>query len=981
MNLSLRIILFFLIGTWTGLSSQSYRFISFSAKDGLSNNSIHCYFQDSDGDLWIGTQDGLNRFDGKNFKTYRYHPSDTNSLSDHFVLSIQEDRNGYLWIGTSHGLNKLNRRTGKIKRYYLDPTEKSRISANYYNLIKDTLGQIYIPHGLYSHYINLKSELVPFKNASNIGKIQIIDEKNISWGIDNQNNLLEGYDHGKRFQYKLPYTSQTSYLTLDVSSGSQKTLWVSNSGPNSTIQFFNIQTRRWLKDKIILPTKINHILITKNGIGWVCTMQGVYLIENFKIKSKLESRIGVKNSIFPGSIQYAYEDNRNNIWIGSANSGMGYYNPLFSNFELISTKQENNSVTCFAEAKNENWIGTTSGLFSLDKKNNLQKSIFSGKQIVSIVCDHHSQLWVAVKNEGIYILNESAQILKSYLRADTNLSTTNILKLFCDSKGRVFVCTESGYFVFLDKDHWISRYQNYNSKIATGWYILNVFENREHELWISKHLGIDILDQNLNLKDQILSGNSTSDINRAIVTSVTQDQEGHHWIGTLRSGIYLRKEKKLTQYTVEDGLSSNLIYGLTCDRQGRIWVMTTAGMNVFVIKENRFYSLNSSDGIPSEEFLLGSIYQNKNSQIIACSSSGLLIINQDSILFQRKPVKSKIYNLSINGKSVERLRQHLIIHPGYKTISFNFSSDEILNSKNLFYQYRILGLDNTWNNIPNDNLQITYTNLPEDKLTMQVRAAYSIHELESAEISEFHFEVKPPYWKTIWFRLFVGILAVSGLIFIIQEYNRIKYRRQLQELETQKELQQERMRISRDLHDNVGAYTSALIAGISRLETNDANLDRIGELKEYASNILGYLRETIWVLNNEKLTLTAFADRFKNYATRIMRNYPDMKLTFKTNIEKEIELKPQNSLHIFRILQEALHNACKHSRASHIEISVLSAEKLKWEIADDGVGLDGEVLDENYGLRNMLGRASEIGFTLKILRLEPHGTSVILKEN
>jgi signal transduction histidine kinase len=215
---------------------------------------------------------------------------------------------------------------------------------------------------------------------------------------------------------------------------------------------------------------------------------------------------------------------------------------------------------------------------------------------------------------------------------------------------------------------------------------------------------------------------------------------------------------------------------------------------------------------------------------------------------------------------------------------------------------------------------------------------------------------------------------------LVKQYNKIKYKKQLEALELQKKLQQERSRISRDLHDNIGAYTSALIAGINQLKNEEGRKEEnISELNDYASNIMGYLRETIWVLNNQHLTFTAFSDRFKNYAGRIVKNYPQLRLQFHEKIENERELSPQISLNLFRVMQEALQNACKHADASAIEINFSSDQKIELSVVDNGKGIGNTKRDDSYGMANMQERANEIGFSFTIE--SGSGTKVMLTES
>ena len=212
-------------------------------------------------------------------------------------------------------------------------------------------------------------------------------------------------------------------------------------------------------------------------------------------------------------------------------------------------------------------------------------------------------------------------------------------------------------------------------------------------------------------------------------------------------------------------------------------------------------------------------------------------------------------------------------------------------------------------------------------------------------------------------------------------FNKRKYKKQLQIIEVERKLQLERTRIGRDLHDNMGAYTSALLAGLNRIESKEEKEKKLlTDLKIYGASIMGFLRETIWMLNAEKLTITSFADRFKNYALRICKNYSPIEIQFEEEIDNDKTLPPTTMLNLFRILQEALQNACKHSQASKINISILSNEKLIFKVEDNGIGFLEQKLNDNYGLDNMRQRAAEAGFSLT-LKSNNKGTTVIVTEN
>lgn len=968
------------------LKAQSnYRFIAYNVSDGLSQNSVHCIFQDSDGKLWLGTQDGLNSFDGRNFKHYKYSAEDSTTISDQFVLAITEDVNGFLWIGTRSGLNKFNKRTGKFERIYLIDRERNIIGSTYGHLVSSAAKEILIPRGAASSVVNREGKLQKTDSAVWEIPAPAYDKQNNLWGINKKGELcIAGFNKKQvRISTVAAVPAAGDFSRYRCLADEEDIIWCYPANNEGAVYFFNSRTRQWLQNSVHCPSPINHLMVAKNGTGWVSTLNGLYRITAKKNIEKINAGTGFSNELPEGNILCTYEDRQHNIWAGTANGGFAYYNPAFDNYSLLQTTIANEAVTAVADTDdNTRWLGSAGGLYCMKKNTagiyNAAKKLFTGKRITACVKDKQNNIWAAVQNDGLYVLSSYGSILKTYQQADSTLQTKNILSLLCDSKGRVHLCTERGVFIFTSIHKWISRYHAPKDMSGGGYYVLHCYEDRQGNIWYSKHIGIEVLDENLQPKFVINSENNTTEIKRTIITGCTQDSKGNIWIATLSNGLYLKKGNKLQQFSTAQGLSSNVIYGVVSDDKGRLWATTTSGINVYVPEENRFYSLTTKDGLPADDYVLGALFKTANGQLQVGSSKGLITINTENIVLQNKKAAAQIEDIKLNGESVNNLLQPLLIAPGNNTVSFDFSIKEALQPKNIIYQYRMKGVNDNWIILQGDDHSITYTNLPYKKLTMQVRAAYAVQDLPAAFIEEFVIELQPPFWRTNWFMLLALLTAVAVIYAMVNQLNRQRKRKQEQLAQVQKELQLERERISRDLHDNIGAYTSALIAGINRLKVSEEKNEEIAELGDYAGSIMGYLRETIWVLNNEHLTLTAFTDRFKNYATRIIKNYPSLSVSFAIDIDREKELSPQQSLNLFRIMQEALQNACKHAGASKITVSVKAREKIMIEVADDGSGIIAKSGGDNYGLQNMQQRAAEINFTLQIV--SEKGTTILLQE-
>jgi len=964
-------------------TNAQYRFINYNVSDGLSQNSVHCIFQDRDGLIWIGTQDGLNSFDGKSFKKYRANSLDSTTLSDQFVLSIEEDNKGFLWVGTRNGLNKLNKQTGKFSRYYLTTEEKNFINSPYSKLIKDNAGRIFLSKNNRKGFINKKGEVVALDTIANPFVFAVIDENENLWGFNFKKKKLctiekcySNINTSKVIFYDFPFVD-FSIDQLKFEIDSNQILYCYTSEQNGRIAFFNTITRKWEKQIVELQAAINQIYFTKDGKGWVSTDNGLYQISQTKNGFQLirVETIGVQGS----SILCTYQDKQSNLWVGTANGGLSFHNLSFNNFSITDFNEFGATVLKAVEVNKKRWVATSKGLFFFNLINDKQspsKSYFDNKKISAITIDNSNNVWVAVDRQGLYVFDKNGKQIKKFSNGNLNLKLEGVLNLFCDSSGRIYLATEYGFFVYTADNRWVPFVEFKKNKVNTGKYILSFFEDVKKQIWVSKNLGIDVYSKNLALLFSISSAKKEDKISRTIITGCEEDADGNIWIATLSNGVYKYTHTGFKQYTTANGLSGNIITGITKDKQNRIWVTSSTGINIFNRKQNQFYTLSTNDGILAADYFLGGLSKNDKGQILAASSLGLVVINADNYVINEKNVLARINEVKVDGQNVETNFSKLQLNAGFKTISFEFALKEAFQPEKVFYQYRMVGLDTNWYSLSEES-KITYSNLPSKSIRLEVRAAQLPQKLLNAPIEQLYIEIHPFFWQTTWFWVLMIILlnVVTGLTIIL--FNKYKQQKFVQ---VQQKIQDERTRISRDLHDNIGAYTTALIAGIDQIKGKSCDTDELNGLSEYAKSIMDYLRETIWVLNHEKISIVDFTDRFKNYAVKIAKHYPHLSVNFITDLQNERVLTPELSLNLFRIMQEALQNACKHSSASEITIGFKSTDIIKLFIKDNGVGFPFHTEESGNGIFNMKKRAEEIQFDFSIGRESSGGINICITE-
>jgi signal transduction histidine kinase len=236
-----------------------------------------------------------------------------------------------------------------------------------------------------------------------------------------------------------------------------------------------------------------------------------------------------------------------------------------------------------------------------------------------------------------------------------------------------------------------------------------------------------------------------------------------------------------------------------------------------------------------------------------------------------------------------------------------------------------------------------------------------------------------PWWHTWWFRVLLAIGVTGLIVYVIHNYNRHKYSKKIKQLELEHRIQLERERISRDLHDNLGAYATAIVNTVDKVVKNPADSTRLHNLKDNASEIMVNLRDTIWALNKNDISSIMLSDRIKTYSQKIKESYPHLKIDIEESVDAGVKLSPEFALNLLRIVQEALHNAIKHSSGDKITIILRITDHLYISIKDNGNGF-GEMsaTSEGNGFENMRARAKENKIQLKVSSFKKEGTTIEL---
>jgi signal transduction histidine kinase len=459
------------------------------------------------------------------------------------------------------------------------------------------------------------------------------------------------------------------------------------------------------------------------------------------------------------------------------------------------------------------------------------------------------------------------------------------------------------------------------------------------------------------------------------------------YIGS-NNGIFITDTsgKTLQHMNRQTGLPDDCIYAMGFDEPGNLWCSTNKG--ILKMQGNRsVLQLTKEDGLQENEFNTNSFARAADGELFFGGVNGLSSFYPRAISNHPEQLNIIFTSVRANGEdaviNTAAWEAESIILPYNKnSLSFDFIAMGNYNADQYIYQYRMTGADKEWSQ--HNGLQTVRYSLPPGKYTFQVYASRTF-DYTAKPIKELTIIIRPPFWKSWWFRIVAALLVVSILGFIINVNNKRKFEKKLQQLENERQLKEERERISKDLHDSLGAYANAVLYNTELLEKakeETRQQELISDLKFASKDIITSLRETVWALKKESYTAEDCLVRIRNFIQPFAKYYNHIHFKVEGEAPPLLSLHYTKALNLVRIIQEAVSNSIKHASPSLICISSFFTEK-KWvlRITDDGKGFKPDIMKEEEkgnGLYNMEYRAAESGLSLHIKSETNKGTQITI---
>ncbi|WP_304064422.1 hybrid sensor histidine kinase/response regulator transcription factor [Pedobacter glucosidilyticus] len=854
--------------------TKKISFKHYTINEGLSQNTVLCILVDHYGFIWIGTEDGLNKFDGYEFTIYRHDNKNKKSISNNQINALHEDKEGNIWIGTAKGLNVFDRK----KEIFKKVVNKSAIidgSGEYITSFEEAKnGDIWI---------------------GSLGDFKRYDKKTKKVTV-----------------YKLPPTKEKDqnrihHIYLDEKS----LLWLSKG---KGLKVFNPKTNTLqhpspiLRDhKILQKSFIRTIQKDDHGNVWIGTeFYGVFVYNKKRNSLRNLSQLATKNGLPINAVREIFIKNKDEVWLGTREGLVVYHikQNKFTNYvndKYDLTSISHNIIRCITKDKANNyWIGTYSGglnmvsennnFFSLITENFGNKQGLSSKVVNAICYDKDGKLWVGTESRGLNLISNNLSSFKTFLFTNYNPNTSNTVKAIMSDNHQLWIGTLSslwrmdtaketfkeykipenngvytlektnkgiwvgtnGSGILLLQDNGEIKQFKYNEKQEglVSNHITKIYKDKKENLWIATPGGLSFFNGTRFYNYRHLPENEYS-LSNSSVQSIFIDSKDRIWIGTRGGGLnfFDARLKKFYALTTQHGLANDVIQDIKEDKNGNLWLSSNKGLSKlsfhkfkapFNEKDYKIINYYFEDGLQSNQFITGSSTINQEGKLFFGGINGISYFDPEQITINKfkAPVvltefqirNKKIYVEEENSPLTAAINEvdKIVLSNNQAFFSVKFSALNYINPTKNQYQYKLDGLGNEDWHIVNNQRVATYTNLDAGTYYLNIKAANN-DGLWNEQAKVLKIIVLPPWWKSWWaYLLYASIIATLLYLYYFYSLKTAKLKNDLyyEHLirEKDQELYQQKLNFFTNISHEIKTPITLILAPLEKLiEANTAN--------------------------------------------------------------------------------------------------------------------------------------------------------------
>jgi len=764
--------------------------------------------QDSLGFVWIATLDGLNRFDGYNFKVYRSDDS-VKSVSDNWISCITTDRSGNIWYGTrTAGIGQIDYKSGKFINYKERLlSEFGEESLNIQNLFITSEGKILIgtwgagllifdpPNSVFTQYKNNISD----NNSISEDKVYAVyeDSKGNLWAGTQRTGLNKlDINTGKFTRFDLisddpNIVSNNFVLTItedfkgDIWAGTYSNGLFKISQPGEKIIRYDAQNN--------LPAvRISKVFEDSSNNLWICTNgTGIfkYIRHSNKFINYRNNQFNT-NSLNSDKVWSMMQDKNGLFWFGTLTNGINIFNYQKNKFKrLVHNSYDKNTIIdnyikgLMFDIYGKLWIGTQTGISILSPDQSIkhlsEKSGLNVGDIRAVYERKNGEIWIGTWGGGINIYDRSASKFSYILNKPGNKNSLadNYLRCILEIDDKVYIGTERGlneYSPGTGKFKLYDHDDNDPTSISNS-QITCLYYDSKNNLWAGTNKGLNILDREKGIFKRIDINGTDLVPQRSIIRKIYEDSNGTIWIGTLGAGFakYDNQSGKFHFYNQKDGLSNNAVFEILEDNLGYLWISTGIGLNKFDVQNEEFTVYTVADGLPNNEFNAGAAVKNSNGDLYFGGVNGLTYFDPASLGTNQYVPGIEITRVSVNGIEYNKYgfynstgKIELPYNKNY--INISFTALDFADPESNTFSYKLDGLNDNWVSGANGNTAV-FTNLSPGEYLFRVKGANKSGNWNN-EGKTLRIIINPPWWDNVYARIIYIIL------FFVIIYSAFKFR-------------------------------------------------------------------------------------------------------------------------------------------------------------------------------------------------------------
>lgn len=1032
---------------WCTASGQRIAFTHLNVENGLSQNSVLAIAQDYRGFMWYGNRFGLNRYDGHHFKLYKSNNTDTthslsnNSLSNNYVVALLSDSAHNLWIGTADGLNRYDPEKDNFERISLNPAAPPGQGYYINCLYEDRKGNIWVgtSNGLFRRAGHGTSQFIPFyaggATPAPEGRVPGIAGNNVHAVFeDHEGYLWVGTSNGltrmhlnnqgvyeyQTFRHGATGSISDNFVnTIQEDNTDRQNLWMGtlNGGLNRydrSSGTFTIFKHNNAGSSGLINNNIRKITTDKEGKLWIGTQEGLSILDPASGDwHSYQHDPGNRQSLSQNSIYSIFRDANGSMWIGTYFGGVNItysYTTPFTIYESnpYHSSISNNVISAITEDRKHNlWIGTeggglnyfnrASGIFTTYKNNINDPASLGSNLVKTVYLDREGNIWAGTHGGGLNLFDPIHQQFKrlQYKENDPETLGSEIAAILEDSSGRLWIGSQTGLKIFTrTHDDLIPWQGDIDLQAMRDKSIKVLYEDSKRNIWVSTTAGLYRLEKGKSSFEHILNNKESNSVNANFINCIQEDSRGHIWIGMYYEGLamYDVKAKNMVAYTEKDGLPNNNVMGILEDNSGNLWLSTDNGLSRFDSNRKIFKNYTASDGLTSNEFNYNSYFKDSQGEMFFGGYNGFISFFPDKIETNNyvAPIvftSLKLFNdrVSINGRDglLEKdisLTRSITLRYNQNVFTLDFALLNYIKSNKNKYACKLEGFDKDWNDV--NVASVTYTSLPSGNYTLLVKGANN--DGVWSQPARLQITILPPYWRT-WWAYSIYALASLCLVFLI---TRFFFLREL--LKREDALHQAKLNFFTNISHEIRTHLALIIGPVEKLLLNrqeGENARQLGTIKKNSESLLQLVSELMDFRKAESGHLQLHVSR-ENIVAFVRDIYTSFfNLAGTRNIKADF-IASENDMEVYfdreqleKVFFNLLSNAFKFTPDGGI-ISVLIENRkpgVEIRVIDNGKGIAPENLEKlflNYYQENdddTQNTGYGIGLALSHSIVELHG--------